>query len=93
MKKEKAKLELEKLLNCEISRPDVDAIEDWFNSYEELVGWCEPHDESYILIDEEVDITGFKMINYVADREDRDITAFIVVMDNDDVFSYGYSGD
>lgn len=93
MNKETAEQELENLLGCKISLHEENDIEDFDVNYEKLVEWCNSADKSVVLITEEIDISGIKLLYYSVDNDDQDFTAFIFLMENEDVFSYGYSGD
>jgi hypothetical protein len=93
MKRKEAEKLIEDMLGLDISEYERNDVDEFAYSYDELVDWCNVHDDQVIVIDNEIDIDGCKMIFYSVDCDDRDINAWIVITEDKEVFAYGYSGD
>jgi len=99
MKKELAEQKLVELIGFDFDKEpyETSSILDWFGveDFKNLRDWCDGHDEVIFMTDEHIDTKNLKMLFYAAQSESpqRDIMAWIVIDDKDNVFSYGYSGD
>lgn len=99
--KDEAENRLRQLLGCDIIEQEINPAKDFAISIQDLKEWCSNMDESVILMDT-LDLDNSTITIYLGDTEDldedhdhyeRDISAFIVVDQNGNTFSYGYSGD
>lgn len=94
MDKEAAEVKLEQLVKNEIWESDSHKSNEFVDDYDELVEWCECHDDSVTLIlDDTIDVSKVTIHFYGVEDNERDTTGFIILTGDNKVFSYGYSGD
>jgi len=90
----KAEYNLSKLVGgYNIYQFETNKANEFVSNYKELIKWCKSHDEVVFLINESIDVQYLKFIFYSVDTDDVDILAFIILMDNNNIYAYGYSGD
>ena len=91
MKKEEAEKILTDLTKSNLGSYDKQDITDFGHDIEEITEFVEMMDEG-IIIEDDFIFENCEMLVYTSDSDERDITAFIIMCE-ENVVAYGYVGD